>query len=153
MSSSPPWKTSERTLARWLRDNDGPDPAMARTASSIGRVGHITELQYDATSLHYTAENKHQVVWAGLWGFWLKIVAKGIETGKHPLLRIDPTNDEKFVLGRRVPKMHVITEARHAELLGYERLYLNQTKPAETLGYSKAEQVKRGRGTGKVKRV
>lgn len=149
--SDPKWKRSERTLAKWLQEHDGKDPAMANIATSTGRVGHITELQYDATSLHYSAENKNQVVWAGLWGFWLKIVAKGIETGKHPLLRLDPTNDEKFVLGRRIPRMHIITEERHAELLGYERLYLSQTKTSPSLGYSKEEQVKRGRGTGKAR--
>jgi hypothetical protein len=149
MSYNPPWKRSERTLGKWLMEHDGPDPAMSKVASSTGRVGHITELQYDVASLHYSAENKQQKVWSGLWSFWLQIVAKAIENGKTPLLRLDPTNDEKYVLGRRIPKMHVITEERHAELLGYERLYLSQTKTTPSLGYSKEEQLRRGRGRGK----
>lgn len=151
MSYNPAWKRSERTLGKWLMEHDGPDPAMSKVASSTGRVGHITELQFDVASLHYSAENKQQKVWAGLWAFWLQIVAKAIENGKTPLLRIDPTNDEKYVLGRRIPKMHVIAEERHAELLGYERLYLSQTKTSPTIGYSKEEQARRGRGRWKTK--
>ena len=145
MSTNPKWKRSERSFAKWLMEHDGPEPSMARVASSTGRVGHITELQYDVASLHYTAENKAMRVWAGLWSFWLQIVAKSIENGKQPLIRIEPTNDEKFILGRRVPKLHIITEERHAELLGYEKDALAKLGPAPVIGYSKEEQLRRGR--------
>lgn len=149
MSYNPAWKRSERALGKWLMEHDGPDPAMSKVASSTGRVGHITELQYDVASLHYSAENKNEKVWAGLWRYWLQIVAKAIENGKSPLLRLDPTNEDRFVLGRRVPRMHIISEERHAELLGYERAFremsptVGQAAEAPVRAYPKSRQLRR----------
>ncbi len=115
-------KDSERRLARWLQEHDGPDPVMKPgngIVSETGRVGHVTALQFDAISLHYAAENKQEKVPATWWGYWKKIVEKAGEWDKEPLLRIEPTNDDKY----KVPIIHIITEARHQELLDVERWY------------------------------
>jgi hypothetical protein len=81
--------------------------------SETGRVGHVTALQFDAISLSYVAENKHERVPATWWSYWKKVVEKATEWRKEPLLRIEPTNDDKD----GVPVLHLITERRHAELL------------------------------------
>lgn len=112
-------KASERRGAKWLLKHDGPDPRFrpgGGIVTTTGRVGHVTGLQFDMLSRTYAGENKQMKVWAGLWGFWLKIVEKAKEQGKEPLLRIEPTNDG------HAPTLHIITEDRHAELLGYEKV-------------------------------
>lgn len=139
-------KDSERRLAKWLIANDGPDPVMKPgngIVSETGRVGHVTALQFDALSLHYAAENKQERVPATWWNYWLKICQRSVEWGKNPLIRIEPTNDEKYVNGKPVPILHIITEDRHKELLDYERLYLSQTAQTSTIGYSKEQQIGR----------
>lgn len=119
-------KDSERRLGKWLLEHDGPDPMM-RPGNGIvtetGRVGHVQALQFDAISLHYVAENKQERVPATWWTYWKKIVEKSGEWGKHPFLRIEPTN----VDAKGVPILHLITEARHTELLTYEREHLART--------------------------
>jgi hypothetical protein len=87
---------------------------MSRITSSTGRVGHITELQFDVLSRTYAAENKQVKVPVKFLSWWLKIIAISKEHGKQPLLRIEPTNM------RRLPEMHIITAERHAELLQAE---------------------------------
>lgn len=125
-------KDSERRLAKWLIANDGPDPKMAPgngIVSETGRVGHVTALQFDALSLHYAAENKHARVPAQLWDYWIKIIEKSAQWDKHPLLRIEPTNLlPKYLNGKPIPPLHIITEARHAELLAYEMQALRRKK-------------------------
>lgn len=141
-------KDSERRLAKWLMTHDGPDPVMKPgngIVSETGRVGHVTALQFDVLSLHYAAENKHEKVPSTWWNYWLKIVQRSVEWSKTPLLRIEPTNEERYVNGKRVPTLHLITEERHQELLEYERLYTSQTKAAPSIGYSKEQQVGRSR--------
>lgn len=116
-------KDSERRLARWLQEHDGPDPVMMPgngIVSETGRVGHVTALQFDALSLHYAAENKQEKVPATWWEYWKKIVERSAQWNKEPLLRIEPTNDDKH----KVPVIHMITEARHQQLLDYEKLAL-----------------------------
>lgn len=107
-------KQSERDLGKFLLLHDGPDPQMSRITSSTGRVGHITELQFDVLSRTYAAENKQVKVPVKFLSWWLKIIAISKEHGKQPLLRIEPTNM------RRLPEMHIITAERHAELLQAE---------------------------------
>lgn len=148
-------KDSERRLAKWLIAYDGPDPVMKPgngIVSETGRVGHVTALQFDALSLHYAAENKQEKVPATWWNYWLKIVQKSAEWGKNPLLRIEPTNEDRTISGMRIPNLHLITEERHKELLDYEKLYLSQTQQAAPIGYSKDEQIRRGKGRGKPRR-
>jgi hypothetical protein len=110
-------KESERTLGRFLLEHDGPDPALAAITSSTGRVGHITDLQFDVLSRSYAAENKQVRVPVKLLAWWLKIIAIAAQHNKQPLLRIEPTNE------RRLPAMHIITAERHAELLDAERAW------------------------------
>jgi hypothetical protein len=134
--------------------HDGPDPVMkpgGGIVSETGRVGHVTALQFDALSLHYAAENKQEKVPASWWNYWLKIVQRAAEWSKNPLIRIEPTNDDRRVGGVQIPILHIITEDRHKELLDYEKLYLSQTSVAPDIGYSKSTQLKRGRGRGKAK--
>ena len=147
-------KESERKLGRFLLEHDGPDPRWrpgGGLSSSTGRVGHITELQLDVISLHYGAENKQMIVPGILWGFWKKVVQRANEQGKTPLLRWEPTNEDKYVEGVKIPPMHIISEARHAELLGYERAHHEKIAALTTVSggvraYSKEDQLKRSRG-------
>ena len=118
-------------MGRWFIEHDGPDsrfPPGGGLVSTTGRVGHVTGLQFDILSRHYAGENKHEKVPATWWKYWLKVVSKAIEQGKAPVLRVEPTNDDAATaLGRRVPNLHIITEERHAELLGYERAAIEGT--------------------------
>ncbi len=114
-------KQSERDGGHWLQQHDGDDPAWKHVASSTGRVGHITGLQFDMVSLHYTTENKQIKLPARFLQFWLQIVDISVTHGKDALLRIEPTN-ELVGLRKRAPIMHIITEDRHAELLRKERI-------------------------------
>lgn len=115
-------KRSERTLGHWLMEHDGPDPRLSGIASTTGRVGHITQLQYDVASKTYAAENKNVKVPARLWKWWCQIIDVAIGQGKEPLLRIEPTN-EPLGLRKKYPSLHILTEDRHAELLRIERNY------------------------------
>lgn len=110
-------KASERRLAKWLVEHDGPDPTMmpgAGLATKTGRVGHL--FQFDVPSLHYDGENKNIRV-GSLWKVWKQITDIARSHGKEPMVRIEPTNED----ARRYPKLHIITESRHAALLDAER--------------------------------
>lgn len=110
-------KQSERDLGHFLLKHNGEDPVFKHIASSTGRVGHITELQFDVISMDYAAENKQVQVPKRLLGWWDKIIDVAAKHTKHPLLRIQPTNDGKH------KEMHIITAERHAELLEIEHVY------------------------------
>jgi hypothetical protein len=114
-------KQSERDLGHWLQEHDGPDPRMKGITSSTGRVGHITQLQYDVASLHYSAENKQVKLPAKIVQWWMQIIDVATNNGKEPLLRIEPTNVLVGVFRKKAPEMHIITASRHAELLQKER--------------------------------
>jgi len=113
-------KESERKFGRWLLEHDGPNERFrpgGGLATSTARVGHITALQFDCISMSYAAENKNEKVPSTWWKYWKKIVEKAEGQGLEPVLRVEPTNDDR----RGVPNLHIITEDRHAELLEYER--------------------------------
>ena len=113
-------KASERRLAKWLVEHDGPDPNFmpgAGMATRTGRVGHL--FQYDVPSLHYDGENKNIRV-GSLWKVWKQIADIAHGHGKEPMVRIEPTNPD----ARKYPKLHIITESRHADLLRAERRML-----------------------------
>lgn len=120
-------KQSERDLGHWLMGNDGPDPAMRGIASSTGRVGHITALQFDVVSKTYAAENKKVRLGKRFLQWWLQIIDVAADRGKEPLLSIEPSNVVPSALNggkpRKIPRMHIVTEDRHAELLEAERLW------------------------------
>lgn len=107
-------KQSERDLGHYLLNHNGPDPVFKHIASSTGRVGQITDLQFDVVSLDYAAENKLVKVPKKILAWWHQIVQIADKHGKQPLLRIVPSNDGKH------PEMHIITAERHAELLDKE---------------------------------
>ena len=122
-------KDSERRLGRWLLEHDGPDPRPGFApggglVTSTGRVGHIHELQYDVPSKSYAAENKNVLLNKTWTEWWLKVIAKAMDAGKQPLLRIEPSNKPV-----KVPDMHIITAERHAQLLAYERQALARQRP------------------------
>lgn len=115
-------KQSERDLGHWLRKHDAPDPRWEGISSSTGRVGHITNLQFDVVSLNYAAENKQVKLPATIFKWWIQIVSVANNQSKNALLRIEPTNEWKTLgVRKRVPSLHVITEERHAELLAKEK--------------------------------
>lgn len=115
-------KVSERDFAKWLMKYDGPDPRYAHLTSSTGRIGQISGLQADAVSEHYLAECKNVIVPTTLAKWWQQICDKAVQWGKDPILMWEPPNGADFkVAGKPLPDMHIITAARHAELLDYER--------------------------------
>ena len=108
-------------MGKWLLEHDGPDPVMHPgngIVSETGRVGHVTAMQFDVISLHYSAENKNEKVPSTWWGYWKKIVEKARQWNKEPLLRIEPTNDD----AKKFPNLVILTEDRHAFLLRCEKL-------------------------------
>lgn len=108
-------KQSERDLGHYLLEHNGPDPNFRLISSSTGRVGHITELQFDVVSFDYAAENKNVKVPKKILGWWDQIVRVARDHGKEPLLRIVPSNDDK-----KYPEFHIISSERHADLLDKE---------------------------------
>lgn len=117
-------KQSERDLGHWLLEHDDPDPRFKGIASSTGRVGHITSLQFDVISKKYAAENKQVRLPAKILRWWKQINDVAVDQGKDALLRIEPTNEQLSVpvrLRKKVPSLHIITEDRHAELLAAEK--------------------------------
>lgn len=112
-------KESERDLGKWLLEHDGPDDGvLGKMASSAGRVGHLKTLQFDTVSRSYAGENKRVRLNKTQMTWWLQILSIAAKYGKHALLSIEPSNEVK----PKVPRMHVITAERHAELLAYEKV-------------------------------
>lgn len=130
-------KQSERDLGHWLKEHDGPDPRFWGIASSTGRVGHITALQYDVVSKTYAAENKQVKMPAKFIQWWMQIIDVANREGKEPLLRIEPTNVLTGTLRKKAPEMHILTASRHAELLriakDYERLSIRYANVMDSL--------------------
>lgn len=118
-------KQSERDLGKMLLEANGSDPAYALIHSSTGRVGHITDLQFDVVSKDYAAENKLVKVPKKILSWWIQIGNVARTHGKKPLLRIVPSNE-----GRH-PAMHIISEERHLELLRMEQFYRQYTNSPE----------------------
>lgn len=113
-------KDVERDVGRWLMEHDGPDPLMSGIASSTGRVGHITGMQIDVLSKSYATEVKNIKMPVKFLAFWDKIVQRAIERGKEPLLVLEPSNLQ-IGMRKHVPRLHIITEDRHQELLAAEK--------------------------------
>jgi hypothetical protein len=114
-------KRSERDLAKWQQEHDGPDPKYKHLTTSTGRIGHITQLEADTLSKHYLGENKNEIVPKKWLLYWQKINSHAVEWGKDALLRFEPSNRDD--VDHRLPDMHIITPSRHAELLRKERWY------------------------------
>ena len=115
-------KQTERDSGKWLLEHDGQDPVWRGVSSSTGRVGHITQLQFDVVSRSYAGEVKNIIVPARLFGFWVKILSVAAMHAKNPVLIIVPNNEHKQTgFPKKVPAMHIITDERHAELLAKEK--------------------------------
>lgn len=115
-------KRSERDFAKWLIAHDGPDPRYKHMTTSTGRIGHINQIRADCLSMTYLGENKNEKVPKRLAEWWQLICEKAIEWGKEPVLRWEPPNGADYkVAGKPLPEMHIISAARHAELLRKER--------------------------------
>ena len=116
-------KERERDSGKWLLLHDGPDPHWQHVSSSTGRIGHITGLMFDTVSLHYACEVKNVKIPTKLLAAWNQINEIAVKHGKDALLTIYPSNPLlKLGVPKRVEAMHIITEARHAELLRKERI-------------------------------
>lgn len=109
------WKHVEREGGRWLQKHDGPDPKVqgSNWVSSLGRVANTTQAGYDLRSKHYCGECKSRESFPKwLMDCWRQIVNIAQHEGKAALLILKEPH---------VKPLHIITEERHAELLGYER--------------------------------
>lgn len=119
-------KRSERSIARNIQAVDGPDPNFKHIASSTGRVGHITGLQFDAISRSYATENKNRVMPTWLIKAWVQINQRAVDFNKEALLHIDPPNMPKTfpINGKTMPlsTLAIISEARHEQLVGRDRV-------------------------------
>lgn len=119
-------KKSERTIARSMQDVDGPDPNFRRIASSTGRVGHITSLQFDAVSRSYVTENKNRSLPGWLIKAWVQINQLAVNYHKDVLLHIEPPNMPKTFLvngeNHKLSTLAVITQAHHEDLIKRSRL-------------------------------
>lgn len=118
-------KQRERDAGHWLLKHDGEDPHWKRISSSTGRVGHISQFQFDVISATYAGEVKNIKLPKKLIDFWIQIVQVAAGHHKEPALIIYPSNQDIIVQGfkKRLPAMHIITEERHAELLDLEKRY------------------------------
>lgn len=138
------WKQSERDAGKFLLEHDGPDPAMSKITSSTGRVGDVTRLQHDIASKSYKGEVKRDKGFfnAKLRRVWKQIAQIAEEhPGYEPVLILnDPETGEDSFMKRgnvrvRVPALHCITPARHAELLDAKKErdeLLSQAQPCGT---------------------
>lgn len=122
-------RDSERHLGKWLIEFDGVDPNFKPgngIVSSTGRVGHVTALQYDVHSRSYAGENKNIRLTTQWLKWWCQIVSRAMGQNKEPLLVLDPSNKPNIFehdgFKYRIPRIHMITEERHAELLRAERM-------------------------------
>jgi hypothetical protein len=110
-------KDSEREFGKYLLQHNGPDPVLQKIASSTGRVGHITDLQFDVVSLDYAGENKRVRLPTTLMGWWDKIVQIAAKHGKQPILRIQPSNagdhEEMHIL--EIERIARISDRMHKE--------------------------------------
>lgn len=116
------WKHVEREGGRWLQQHDGPDPKMANSnmVSSLGRIANTTAAGYDLRSLHYCGECKSRESFPRwLMDCWRQIVEIAKHEGKAALLILKEPH---------VKPLHIITEERHAELLGYEKAWEEEQK-------------------------
>jgi uncharacterized protein YpiB (UPF0302 family) len=105
---------------------DGEDPMFKGIASSAGRVGHITALQFDAVSRTYVTENKNRKLPTWLIKAWVQINQRGKDYNKNVLLHIDPPNMPKDAplngVNFKLGTMAIITQERHEELIREERI-------------------------------
>ena len=109
----------ERSVADWLKENDGIDEEHYAVTES-GRLGAgYNGLGFDIPALSYSVECKHRSsVPKWLIKAWEQVIevnqseCKQHKFNKHPLL---------VVKKNYKPIMHIITEERHKELLECER--------------------------------
>jgi hypothetical protein len=92
--------------------------------TSTGRIGHVTNIQADCLSRTYIAENKNEILPAKFAKYVQKIAQVAIQWGKEPVLRLDAPDPKRYMVnGKPFPVVHLITEARHGELLLKEQEY------------------------------
>lgn len=119
-------KNAERNIARKMTQLDGRDSNFDRIATSTGRVGQYTNLQFDAVSKTYATEAKNRRLPAWLLKSWVQIQQISINLHKNALLYLEPPNAVRdFPLNGEKHKnsmMHIITEYRHEQLIGQEQL-------------------------------
>lgn len=119
-------KNTERSAAKRMVDVDGRDPQYDKIATSTGRVGHITNMQFDAISKTYVTEVKNRQLPGWLIKAWIQIQQRAIDFHKNALLYLEPPNSPKeFTLHTEKHKndaMAVIRQDRHEELISKEKM-------------------------------
>lgn len=119
-------KNTERTAASRMVEVDGRDPQYDKIATSTGRVGHITNMQFDAISKTYVTEVKNRQLPGWLVKAWIQIQQRSLDFHKNALLYLEPPNAPKeFTLNTVKHKndaMAVIRQDRHEELILKEKL-------------------------------
>ncbi len=110
---------AERNACRWaLEHTSGLHEAVKDIATPTGRVGNYANLEIDGVFVEYSLESKSRKRLPD----WLRygIVEQAVAASKrfknHPLVVL---YSKKLPVDYRV--WHMITAARHAELLRYER--------------------------------
>ena len=105
----------EQDIGKWLLKNDGECDKFAEMTTSTGRLGQLTNLQFDVISNHYAVECKHRSsVPKWLMSAWEQIIDKSAAHDKSAMLAVKKNYK---------PIMHIITPERHAELLRKEKEY------------------------------
>ena len=114
-------KRSERSIARKMQEADGIDPEFSRIASVTGRVGHITNLRFDAVSRTYATENKNRILPGWMIKAWILVNQRALDFNKYALMHLDPPNMPKtFPLNgeqKKLDTMAVIGQTRHELLI------------------------------------
>lgn len=118
-------KRAERNIAKRMLEVDGPDPNFRGIASSTGRVGMITNMQFDAISKSYTTEVKNRKLPLWLNKAWIQIQQRAIDFNRNAMLYIEPSNMAKtFPLNgqnHKTSNLVIITQERHEELIRAEK--------------------------------
>lgn len=119
-------KNAERTAASRMVAIDGRDPQYDKIATSTGRVGHITNMQFDAISKTYVTEVKNRQLPGWLVKAWIQIQQRAIDFNRNALLYLDPPNAPKefplHAVKHKNDAMAVIRQDRHEELIAKEKL-------------------------------
>lgn len=121
-------KNAERTAASRMIEVDGKDPRFIRIATSTGRVGHITNLQYDTVSKSYVTEVKNRKLPTWLVKAWIQIQQIAIDESKYALLYLEAPNSPKdFILHgvrHKNDAMAVLRQDRHEQFIVQEKKLL-----------------------------
>lgn len=98
--------------AAWLVKMDEPDPKLRRLYSTKGRVGKVTQLQYDGAAKRWVGETKLRDLPKWLLVAWEQVQSIAAREHKYPVLML-------HIKGVRQDEhtLHVISRKEHEELI------------------------------------